>query len=157
MAQKHNKSTLPCHFVSYQNVTNICKLMPSIVVDPVFMELTNVQRSVKHMASTSFSCIVSADPITLVTWFKDGIPLLKSAKILIQVMVTADFTKQARVTINSTLTLLALTAKDSGQYWCKAQNTLVTKEMEAKYQLIVQNSSLFTIGKQYHECSTIHS
>lgn len=106
------------------------------------MELMDIDttRSVEHMASISFSCVVSASPTPAVTWLKDGTPLLESENVLIEENMTAGFTEQAEVALNSTLTLVTVTAADSGQYWCRAENMHHKEEMKTKYQLTVLDS-----------------
>ena len=100
------------------------------------------------MGRISLWCVVGTDSSTLVTWIKDGHLLQGSEEVLIQVTSTvADPTQKVEMILTSTLTLIAVSAEDSGQYWCRANNSLVAREMESKYQLTVQDSPL-TPGKQ---------
>ncbi len=93
------------------------------------------KRTLVHMSSTSFLCIVNGVPPPEITWFRGD----QQLHVTTRISITTQPSGLTDPAINSTLTLHMLTNKDNGHYWCKAENKLASVDSKQGYELIVMD------------------
>ncbi len=107
-------------------------------VTPIFQEplpTVDTEYEKNENGYISFSCVVSGQPLPNITWVKDGSQLvLREGQQVNEVQVEDT-------AVNSTLFLSLLSEVDSGEYWCKAENTLGETEMQMVFALNVFDES----------------
>ncbi|XP_048256015.1 titin-like isoform X5 [Haliotis rufescens] len=79
--------------------------------------------SVETGSNTSFICEASGNPIPIIKWHKNNIPLQETNKFVITQIVTVYGTRAGR---ESRLWILNATVSDMGKYVCSAENRFGT-------------------------------
>ena len=114
-------------------------MLSLLPVGPIIKQLLVDERNqtVKYMSKTSLTCIAYGSPIPMITWLKDGKPLVKNGTISNENHI--DFDQMA---LYSTLILSGVTSEDEGYYWCRATNKLAEIDMtDMGYLLTVLDGS----------------
>lgn len=98
-------------------------------VAPQFQQRLKDQRSQQN-ATCEMLCIVSGDPLPLITWFKDGKILPNDARFV----QSYDDGKTAK------LTLIDALSPDAGVYECVAKNTAGEARCKARLNIILSKT-----------------
>ena len=105
-----------------------------------FYEIPKADLEVEVSSAASLYCVASGNPTPTITWLKNGEPVNKTNNIVIQEKQSLSLTLTF---VNSSLTFLAPSREDSGSYWCVASNVYSTAEFKQKYNVKVQETTIF--------------
>lgn len=100
----------------------------------MFKEPVDAKREVKHMGTITLYCQVTAHPSPIITWEKDNISIEETRGVTIQEISAPCYN---RTLVNSTLELIDVTEKDSGDYKCRARNRAAKIDMPDIYKVTV--------------------